>query len=101
MGVDDDEYEGGPDHLVERLAEVDEELAEQRAEARRASLADYELDDEDADLLAGLAEGDDGIQVLPALPVVSMTSGMICCAVKVFQQLAHLARTVYAYQQYA
>ena len=72
MGVDDDEYEGGPDHLVERLAEVDEELAEQRAEALRASLADYELDDEDADLLAGLAEGDDGIQVLPALPVVAI-----------------------------
>ncbi|MFT4136160.1 ribosome biogenesis GTPase Der [Microbacterium sp.] len=72
MGADDQDYEGGPDHLVEKLAELDEELADQRAEALRASLADYELDDEDADLLEGIAEGDDGIQVLPALPVVAI-----------------------------
>ena len=34
MGVDD-EYEGGPDQLAEKMAELDEVLAEQRAQALR------------------------------------------------------------------
>jgi len=71
MGAEE-EYEGGPDQLAEKLAEIDEELAEQRAATLRASLGDYELDDEDAALLAGLADGGDGIEVLPALPVVAI-----------------------------
>ncbi|WP_308491303.1 ribosome biogenesis GTPase Der [Microbacterium terrisoli] len=71
MGVDD-EYEGGPDHLAERLAAVDEQLAEQRAHALQASLSDYELEDEDAALLAGITLGEDGIEYLPALPVVAI-----------------------------
>jgi len=33
----DEEYEGGPDDLVGKLADLDEELAEQRATALRAS----------------------------------------------------------------
>src|SRR6478735_3717262 len=72
MGAEDEEYEGGPDHLAERLADLDEGLAEQRAEALRASLAEYELDDEDAALLAGVTLGEDGIEFLPALPVVAI-----------------------------
>ena len=36
----EDEYEGGPDRLEEKLANLDEELAEQRAAGLRASLAD-------------------------------------------------------------
>ncbi|MBU4464401.1 MAG: ribosome biogenesis GTPase Der [Actinobacteria bacterium] len=68
----DDEYEGGPDNLEETLADLDEELAEARAETLRASLVDYELEDEDAALLAGVALGEDGIQFLPALPVVAI-----------------------------
>ncbi|TDN93259.1 ribosome biogenesis GTPase Der [Microbacterium sp. BK668] len=72
MGAEDDEYEGAPDHLAERLAELDDDLAEQRAETLRASLSDYELDDEDAALLAGVALGEDGIEYLPALPVVAI-----------------------------
>ena len=71
MGAED-EYEGGPDHLAERLAEIDDTLAEQRAETLRASLADYELDDEDAAVLEGLGLGQDGIELLPALPVVAI-----------------------------
>lgn len=71
MGADD-EYEGGPDNLEETLADLDEELAEARAETLRASLVDYELEDEDAALLAGVALGEDGIQFLPALPVVAI-----------------------------
>jgi len=68
----DEEYEGGPDDLVGKLADLDEELAEQRATALRASLSDYELEDEDAALLAGVELGEDGIQFLPALPVVAI-----------------------------
>ena len=71
MGAED-EYEPGQDHLAERLAEIDETLADQRAEALRASLADYELEDEDAALLAGVTLGEDGIEYLPALPVVAI-----------------------------
>lgn len=54
MGVDD-EYEGGPDQLAEKMAELDEVLAEQRAQALRAGLEDFDLDEDDAALLAGLA----------------------------------------------
>ncbi|KHK99118.1 GTP-binding protein EngA [Microbacterium mangrovi] len=68
----EDEYEGAPDHLVERLAEIDDTLAEQRAETLRASLADYELDDDDAAVLEGLGFGQDGIEFFPALPVVAI-----------------------------
>lgn len=71
MGVDD-EYEGGPDQLAEKMAELDEVLAEQRAQALRAGLEDFDLDEEDAALLAGLAGGEDGIEFLPALPVVAI-----------------------------
>jgi len=68
----EDEYEGGPDRLQEKLANLDEGLAEQRAAALRASLVDYELDEDDAGLLEALDEQDDGIEILPALPVVAI-----------------------------
>ncbi|MER7798639.1 ribosome biogenesis GTPase Der [Microbacterium sp. NPDC096154] len=68
----DDEYEGKPDRLAERLAEVDEELAERRAATLRQGLEDYDLDEEDAELLAGVQRGEDGIEYLPALPVVAI-----------------------------
>ncbi|SDQ75196.1 ribosome biogenesis GTPase Der [Microbacterium sp. cf332] len=72
MATTDDEYEGGPDQLEEKLANLDEQLADQRAAALRASLADYELDEDDADLLAGLTAGGEVVEVLPALPVVAI-----------------------------
>ncbi len=62
----------GADQLAEKVAAIDEELAEQRAATLRASLGDYELDDEDAALLAGVTLGEDGIEYLPALPVVAI-----------------------------
>ncbi|HWI31768.1 MAG TPA: ribosome biogenesis GTPase Der [Microbacterium sp.] len=71
MGAEE-EYEGAPDQLADKLADLDEELAEQRASALRAGLEDYELDEDDAALLAGLELGEDGIQYLPALPVVAI-----------------------------
>ena len=69
---DAEQYEGGEDHLAETLAAVDDTLAEQRAMALRQGLEDYDLDDEDAALLAGLAVGEDGVEYLPALPVVAI-----------------------------
>ncbi len=69
---DDEQYGPADDHLAERLAEVDDTLAEQRAAALRASLDDYELDPEDAELLAGITAGDDIVEYLPALPVVAI-----------------------------
>ncbi|MCZ4068334.1 ribosome biogenesis GTPase Der [Microbacterium sp. NPDC006705] len=72
MATTEDEYQGGPDQLEEKLANLDEELADQRAAALRATLADYELDDEDAHLLAGLTAGGEVVEVLPALPVVAI-----------------------------
>jgi len=68
----EDEYEGGPDRLAERMAELDEELAEARAATLRQSLEDYDLDDDDAAILAGISRGEDGIEYLPALPVVAI-----------------------------
>ncbi len=69
---DDAEYEGGPDQLEEKLANLDEELADQRAAALRASLSDYELDEDDDELLAGFTAGGEVVQTLPALPVVAI-----------------------------
>ncbi|WP_334173229.1 ribosome biogenesis GTPase Der [Sinomonas sp.] len=53
-----EEYEPqGSDQIAEHLAALDDDEAEQRAAALRAGLEDYELDDEDARLLA--EEGED------------------------------------------
>ncbi|MTE23205.1 MULTISPECIES: ribosome biogenesis GTPase Der [Microbacterium] len=73
----DNEYDtpdapDAPDALAERLDELDDDLMDQRAATLRESLSDYELDDEDAELLAGITVGEDGIEYLPALPVVAI-----------------------------
>ncbi|MDZ8202712.1 ribosome biogenesis GTPase Der [Microbacterium sp. SSW1-59] len=68
----DEEYDAGPDDLEATLADIDDELADQRATALRASLEDYDLDDEDSVLLEGVDGGEDGIEYLPALPVVAI-----------------------------
>ncbi|WP_194408843.1 ribosome biogenesis GTPase Der [Microbacterium cremeum] len=76
MAADDrsefEEYEAGEDHLAENLAALDDDLVAQRAAALRAGLEDYDLDTEDEELLEGLVHGVDGIEVLPALPVVAI-----------------------------
>ncbi|WJL95346.1 ribosome biogenesis GTPase Der [Microbacterium sp. ET2] len=69
---DDGEFAGGEDHLAETLADIDDDLAEQRAATLRASLSDYDLEEEDAALLAGLLDEGDGVEFLPALPVVAI-----------------------------
>ena len=57
------------------IVDLDEELAESRAAALRATLDDYDLDEDDAAVLAGLVAGEDGIEYLPALPVVAAGLG--------------------------
>ena len=68
---DADEFEVD-DTLVERLHELDDEVAEARASSLRSGLADYDLDDEDLEILEASAEGIDGIYYLPALPVLAI-----------------------------
>ena len=51
-----DDYEdkylgGGEDDVIERLAEIDDETADQRAQALLEGLEDYDLDEEDRALL--------------------------------------------------
>jgi len=61
-----------PDDLAERLADVDDELASQRAAALRAGLDDYELEDSDLDVLETVTDDPNAITYLPALPVLAI-----------------------------
>ena len=70
---EDEEFEAELDpELAERLDALDDEVAEQRASSLRAGLAEYELDDEDLEILEHAAEGPEGITYLPALPVLAI-----------------------------
>jgi GTPase len=62
----------GGDNIAERLAALSDEDARQRAEALRAGLQDYELDDEDAALLDGWEEGDAEPEDEPVPPVLAI-----------------------------
>ena len=64
--------EGAVEALAERLADLDDEAAENRAASLRAGLSDYDLDDEDLELLDAASAGPDGITYLPALPVLAI-----------------------------
>jgi len=67
----EDDWESDPE-LADRLDELDDSVAEQRAASLRAGLADYDLDDEDIEILEASAEGTRGIYYLPALPVLAI-----------------------------
>lgn len=72
--VDGDEYVPSvEDNIAERLLEISDEDADQRAQSLLVGLGDYELDDEDAALLArGDAEYDDDEDELipPVLAII-------------------------------
>lgn len=68
----DDDFEAIAPDVAERLQNLDESEAEQRAASLRAGLADYELDEEDLGLLEASTEGPEGITYLPALPVLAI-----------------------------
>lgn len=72
MAHDDEHFDGGPDDLADRLSDLDEELATQRAASLRSGLADYDLEGDDLDILDTATEDPDEIRFLPALPVVAI-----------------------------
>ncbi|MDO4254878.1 MAG: ribosome biogenesis GTPase Der [Kocuria sp.] len=63
---------GGHDDVVQRLAAIDENEAAQRAEALRAGLTDYELDDDDLALLDDWSEDTDSALTRKPAPVVAV-----------------------------
>ncbi|WP_210505172.1 ribosome biogenesis GTPase Der [Naasia sp. SYSU D00057] len=72
MSDTDREYDAGDDDLEQRLATLDEDLAQRRASSLRAGLNDYELEDEDLDILDLSVEDPDEVRYLPALPVLAI-----------------------------
>ena len=58
--------------LTANLEDIDEEIAAARAKALRANLEEYDLDDEDFDLLETVTDNPDEIVYLPALPVLAI-----------------------------
>ena len=69
--ADDDFPELDP-QLAEKLGAIDEADAAQRANTLRQGLSDYELDDEDLQILDAATEDPDAIVYLPALPVLAI-----------------------------
>lgn len=72
-GFSDEEYApAGTDEVSERYASIDDTEADQRAQSLRAGLADYELDEEDAALLAGQDEDYDDEAAARMDPVLAI-----------------------------
>ena len=65
-------YEDDIGDLVDRMSELTDADAAQRAEALRQGLADYDLDDEDISLLESHLGDTDEVIELPALPVLAI-----------------------------
>ncbi len=72
MADHDDDFPELDSGLHERLSSIDEELASQRAQTLRAGLEDYELDDEDLEVLESATDDPDQVTYLPALPVLAV-----------------------------
>jgi GTP-binding protein len=69
---ENDDFPALDEKIVERLSSLDETEALQRADALRAGLTDYELDEEDARLLEAVAEDPDAQFFRPAPPVLAV-----------------------------
>ncbi|MFP7760149.1 ribosome biogenesis GTPase Der [Marisediminicola sp. LYQ85] len=67
-----DSYPKIDDKLVERITSLDDEAAQQRAATLRAGLSDYDLEDDDIDVLDTDDFDPDAITYLPALPVLAI-----------------------------
>ncbi|THG33546.1 ribosome biogenesis GTPase Der [Naasia lichenicola] len=71
--IDDDrDYDTSDDDLAARLASLDDDAAAGRAASLRIGLGDYDLDDEDLDILDQSVEDPDEVRYLPALPVLAI-----------------------------
>ena len=69
---DTDDYPEVDSKLAERITAIDEDDALFRANALRAGLADYDLEDDDLDILDAGDVDPDAIVYLPALPVLAI-----------------------------
>src|ERR1700712_1141333 len=69
---DKDEYGDVDPELSERVLSIDESDALMRANSLRQSLGDYDLDDDDLDLLDTDVDDPDALVYLPALPVLAI-----------------------------
>ncbi|MEX2510276.1 MAG: ribosome biogenesis GTPase Der [Homoserinimonas sp.] len=69
---DQDDFPAIDEKLAERIASIDENDAAIRSNALRAGLSEYELEDEDLDILESATEDPDAIVYLPALPVLAI-----------------------------
>lgn len=67
-----DDYDEEIGDLVDRLSELTDADAAQRADALRRGLADYDLDDDDISLLESHIGDTDEVIELPALPVLAI-----------------------------
>lgn len=66
------EAPGELESLTGALDELDDEIALARSTALRASLEEYDLEDDDFDILEAVTENPDEITYLPALPVLAV-----------------------------
>jgi GTP-binding protein len=67
-----DDYDDDIGDLVDRMSELTDADAAQRAEALRRGLADYDLDDDDISLLESHIGDTDEVIEFPALPVLAI-----------------------------
>ena len=70
--LSDDDFEFEEDNLAEQIDSLDDDLATARANSLRAGLNDYDLDEDDLDVLEAVTEDADQITYLPALPVLAV-----------------------------
>jgi GTP-binding protein len=67
-----DDYLDDDPELASRIDELDDDLIAARAETLRAGLADYDLGDDDLQILESATDDPDAITYLPALPVLAI-----------------------------
>jgi len=72
MADENDDFPELDPQIIERLNSIDEEAGAQRATALRAGLDDYDLEEDDLDILELSNDDPDAIVYLPALPVLAI-----------------------------
>ncbi|KQO05752.1 ribosome-associated GTPase EngA [Agreia sp. Leaf244] len=72
MTDSEDDFEGTDPTLLDRLDTLDDELISARTETLRAGLADFDLDEDDLQILEAATDDPDAITYLPALPVLAI-----------------------------